>query len=149
MNSVLPIVLISKEAHEYSKHYSTSYMNTNQHHYATDFMPFENGIILSIKGALDASSSLMAINLMESMVLAGVGKLIIDCSQLTYVSSAGIGAILSVYHLSLEKHTVLTLSGLQPQVKSMFEALGIDNLLRITATREEAMLPAAVASRLA
>ncbi|RDV16819.1 anti-sigma factor antagonist [Pontibacter diazotrophicus] len=124
-------------------------MNNSKHHFTTDFMPVENGIILSIKGELDASSSLMAINIMESMVLSGAGNLILDCSQLSYISSAGIGVILSVYHLSLEKHTLLTLFGLQPQVKELFEALGIDNLLRITLTKEAAMLPSAVASRLA
>ncbi|WP_162053166.1 STAS domain-containing protein [Pontibacter pamirensis] len=124
-------------------------MNNTKHRFISDFTPVENGIILSIKGELDASSSLMAINIMESMVLSGAGNLILDCSQLSYISSAGIGVILSVYHLSLEKHTILTLFGLQPQIKELFEALGIDNLLRITSTKEEAMIPTAVASRLA
>ncbi|GAB3527883.1 hypothetical protein GCM10027443_04870 [Pontibacter brevis] len=124
-------------------------MNNSLHHFTTDFMPVENGIILSMTGELDASSSLMAINILENMVASGVGHLILDCSQLSSISSAGIGVILSVYHLSLEKHTRLTLYGLQPQIKSMFDALGIDKIMHITLTREEAMAPTAIASRLA
>lgn len=123
-------------------------MNNHSHHFTTEFMPIENGIILSMKGELDASSSLMAINILESMVESGVRRLIIDGSQLTSISSAGIGVILSVYHLTLEKHTILTLFGLQPHIISMFEALGVDNILHLTHTREEAMVPM-VASRMA
>lgn len=110
-------------------------------------MPFENGIILSIKGELDASSALMATNILENIVASGVGHLILDCKQLKGISSAGIGVILSVYYLSINKHTRLTLSGLQPQIIGLFEALGIDKILQITQTREEAMAPAAIAAR--
>lgn len=119
------------------------------HHFDTFFFPVENGIILSLKGELDASSSLMAINILENIVAAGVAHLVLDCTQLTNISSAGIGVILSVYHLSLEKHTRISLFGLQPQIESLFEALGIDKILHITETREEAMAPAAIAARLA
>lgn len=122
-------------------------MDNSLHHFNTEFLPVDNGIILNMKGKLDASSSLMTINMLENIVAAGVGHLIIDCTQLTDISSAGIGVILSVYHLSLEKHTRLTLFGLQPQIKSLFEALGIDKILHITQTREEAMAPAAIAAR--
>lgn len=123
-------------------------MNHTPHHFTTEFMPIENGIILSMKGELDASSSLMAINILENMVDSGVGCLIIDCSQLTYISSAGIGVILSVHHLSMSNHTMLTLFGLQPAIKGVFEALGVDNILRITHTKEEALIPF-VSSRMA
>ena len=119
-------------------------MSNAKHHFTTEFMPFENGIILSMKGELDASSSLVAINILENMVESGVNHLILNCSQLTYISSAGIGAILSIYHLALVKNTLLTLLGLQPPVRSMLDALGADNLLRITYSMEEAMAPAEV-----
>lgn len=117
------------------------------HHFNTSFFPVANGIVLSFKGELDASSSLIAINILENIVAADVGQLVIDCTQLTNISSAGIGVILSAYHLSLEKHTRLSLFGLQPQIKSYFEALGIDKILHITETREEAMAPAAIVAR--
>ena len=124
-------------------------MDNSLHHFATDFLPVENGIIFTMKGELDASSSLMAINILENLVASGVGHLILNCSQLTNISAAGIGVLLSIYHLSLEKHSRLTLYGLQPQIKDMFEALGFDKIMHITHTKEEAMAPVAVAARLA
>ncbi|MFD2999396.1 STAS domain-containing protein [Pontibacter toksunensis] len=124
-------------------------MDSSLHHFNTSFLPVENGIILSMKGELDASSSLMTINILENIVASGVGHLILDCTEMKNISSAGIGVILSVYHLSLEKHTRLTLFGLQPQIQSLFEALGINRLMHITHTREEALTPAAVVAKLA
>ncbi|WP_237586984.1 STAS domain-containing protein [Pontibacter russatus] len=122
-------------------------MNTSLRHFATDIMPVDGGIIVSLKGELDAHSSVVASNVLEGAAVSGMACLLIDCSQLSYISSAGIGVILSVYHLCLLKQTNLTLFGMQPKIRNVFEVLGMDKVLNVAASKEEAMALAATSRR--
>lgn len=122
-------------------------MNSPLRHFTTDVMPIDGGVVVSLKGELDAHSAVMASNLLESTVESGVDYLLVDCSQLTYISSAGIGVILSLYHLCLLSQTCLTLCSMQPKIKNVFEVLGMDRILNVAVTQEEAMAVAAAARR--
>lgn len=122
-------------------------MSSTLRHFTTDVLPIDSGIIVSLKGELDAHSAVMASNVLESSVESGVDYLLIDCSQLSYISSAGIGVILSVYHLCLLNQTCLTLFSMPPKIKNVFEVLGMDRILNVTVTKEEAMAFAAASRR--
>ena len=122
-------------------------MNSSLRHFTTDVMPIDGGVVVSLKGELDAHSAVMASNLLESTVESGVDYLLVDCGQLTYISSAGIGVILSLYHLCLVNQTCLTLFSMQPKIKNVFEVLGMDRILNVAVTQDEAMAVAAAARR--
>ena len=122
-------------------------MNTSLRHFATDIIPVDGGMVVSLQGELDAYSAVVASNVLESAAESGMACLLIDCSQLSYISSAGIGVILSVYHLCLLKQTSLTLFGMQPKIKNVFEVLGMDKVLHVAVTKEEAMALAAAGRR--
>lgn len=122
-------------------------MNTSLRHFATDIMPLDDGILVSLKGELDAHSAVIASNVLEGAAESGTASLLLDCSQLSYISSAGIGVILSVYHLCLLKQTSLTLFGMQPKIRNVFEVLGMDKILNMAVTKEEAMAFAATSRR--
>jgi anti-anti-sigma factor len=108
-------------------------------HFTTDVMPIERGVIVSLQGELDANSSVMASTVLENLVESGVDYLLLDCNKLTYISSAGIGVILSLYHLCLLRHTYLMLYGMQPKIMNVLEVLGADKILHIANCREDAM----------
>ncbi|WP_345156643.1 STAS domain-containing protein [Pontibacter saemangeumensis] len=116
-------------------------------HFSTDILPIEGGTIVSLKGELDAHSAVMASTVLESTVESGAENLLIDCSQLSYISSAGIGVLLSVYHLSMLNQTCLTLFSMPPKIKNVFEVLGMDKVLNVTVTKEEAMAFATASRR--
>lgn len=122
-------------------------MNSSLRHFTTDVTPIDGGVVVSLKGELDAHSAVIASNLLERTVESGVDYLLVDCSQLTYISSAGIGVILSLYHLCLLNQTCLTLFSMQPKIKNVFEVLGMDKILNVAVTQQEAMVVAAAARR--
>ena len=94
-------------------------------------------IIVEVHGEVDASSSLQ---LDEAIVKATEHgeRVIIDCTNLKYISSAGLGVFMS-YIQDIELGKVkLALFGLTESVKNVFEILGLDQLLAVRESEEEA-----------
>ena len=59
------------------------------------------------------------------------GALTLDCSELDYISSAGLGVLIEAHkRLAAAGHT-LTLSNLVPRVRNIFAYAGLDRLLKI------------------
>ncbi len=83
--------------------------------------------VVRLKGRLDASQSDQA-----QRVLRTVDRpLSLDCSELDYISSAGIGVIIETYRrLHAAGHT-LKLVHLLPRVRNIFTYAGLDRLLTI------------------
>ncbi len=55
----------------------------------------------------------------------------LDCSELDYISSAGIGVLIELYkRLQTSGHTV-TLVNVLPRVRNIFRYAGLDRLLNI------------------
>ena len=67
-----------------------------------------------------------------------VKKILFDCTQLNYISSAGLGVFMSYIRDFENKKIKHVIFGLSDKVKSVFEILGLDKLLHIVKTKEEA-----------
>jgi anti-sigma B factor antagonist len=94
-------------------------------------------LVLEINGEIDASSSIHLDNELGQAVQAEK-KILIDCRQLEYISSAGLGVFMSYIHDMEEKHIKMVLFGMSTKVQNVFQILGLDQLLKIVETREEA-----------
>lgn len=91
-----------------------------------------------IAGEVDASSSITLDNAISEALASGQTKLLIDCESLDYISSAGLGVFMS-YIETLKKNQVnMIIYGLKEKVANVFEILGLDQLLQIKKTKEEA-----------
>ena len=88
-------------------------------------------------GEVDASSS---IHLDESIseATSKYKKILVNCEQLEYISSAGLGVFMSYINDLEEKGIKLVIYGLSDKVKHVFQILGLDQLLKITKSEEEA-----------
>lgn len=94
--------------------------------------------IIGIDGDLDASSCIVLDKSISEAVSQGERKIIIDCSRLNYISSAGLGVFMS-YLQDFENNKIsLVLFGLNEKVKNVFQILGLDQLIKIVTTKEEA-----------
>ena len=94
--------------------------------------------ILGIDGDLDASSCIILDNAISEAVSKGEKKIIIDCSRLNYISSAGLGVFMS-YLQDFENNRIsMALFNLSEKVKNVFQILGLDQLIKIVDTKEEA-----------
>lgn len=96
--------------------------------------------VIGIEGDLDASSCIILDKSISEAVSKGEKKIIIDCDRLNYISSAGLGVFMS-YLQDFENNKIsLVLFGLSEKVKNVFQILGLDQLIKIVNTKEEAKL---------
>jgi anti-sigma B factor antagonist len=74
-----------------------------------------------LRGRLDASEAEKAIE-----VLRGIpGPITADCSELEYISSAGIGVLVETHKRLLDTGQALTLKNLTPRVRNVFTYAGL------------------------
>jgi anti-sigma B factor antagonist len=100
----------------------------------------DNGIlIIRIDGEIDASSSIHLDNELGLAINANK-KILIDCRKLDYISSAGLGVFMSYIHEMEEQKIKMILFGMSTKVKNVFQILGLDQLLKIVESMEDAKL---------
>ena len=58
--------------------------------------------------------------------------MIVDCSQLSYIASAGLGVFMSYIEEIREQSGDLKICGLAPKVRHTFEILGFPDLFEMT-----------------
>jgi anti-anti-sigma factor len=80
-----------------------------------------------LSGRLDAAEA----ERVGDELLAIQGSVRLDCSELDYISSAGIGVLIELFkRLQASGHT-MTLVNLLPRVRNIFRYAGLDRLLTI------------------
>ena len=94
--------------------------------------------ILAIVGEIDASSSIELDLAIAKSVGEGFTKILVDCSALEYISSAGLGVFMSYIEEFKDKNLKMVLFGMSEKVANTFEILGLYDLLSITKDKVEA-----------
>lgn len=89
-------------------------------------------------GEIDASSSIELDLTIAKSVGEGFTKILVDCSALEYISSAGLGVFMSYIEEFNDKNIKMALFGMNDKVINTFEILGLSELLTIVSTKEEA-----------
>lgn len=70
---------------------------------------------------------------------AGSNNVIIDLKEVRFIDSSGLGVLVSGYKNASTLHGSIKLSGLQSQVKSMFELTRLHRVFDIFATVDDAL----------
>jgi anti-sigma B factor antagonist len=94
--------------------------------------------IIAIKGDVDASSSIILDNALEKAIHEKYPMILIDCSELSYISSPGIGVFTSRLDDCENVNIRLVLFAMRDKVQNVFRILGLDQLIQIVETKEEA-----------
>lgn len=76
---------------------------------------------------------------LEDLVQAGRVTILLDCTHLNYISSAGLGAIMGLIEPIRDQKGDILLCSLQRNVRSIFDTLGFTQLYRVFNSREEAL----------
>jgi len=76
---------------------------------------------------------------LESQVQQGRYKLLLNCKDLSYISSAGLGAIMGLIETVRENDGDILLSNLQENVFAIFDTLGFTQLYRVFAEEDQAL----------
>lgn len=94
--------------------------------------------IIAIIGEIDASSSIELDLTIAKSVGDGFTKILVDCSALEYISSAGLGVFMSYIEEFQDKNVKMVLFGMKEKVANTFTILGLADLLHIRMSKDEA-----------
>ncbi|MFH1577912.1 MAG: STAS domain-containing protein [Candidatus Omnitrophota bacterium] len=91
------------------------------------------------KGSIDTYTLPIFQNAIEGLIKEECQKLIVDFGSADFISSAGMGFLITTLG-ELQSHGGdIKLSGMSSDVYEMFELLGLDNVFRILTNQQEAV----------
>jgi anti-sigma B factor antagonist len=95
--------------------------------------------VLALKGRLDVLTSKNLKDAVITEIDAGAAHLVLDFSNLEYVSSAGLRVLLEARKILKPKDGTVTLSGVQSFIMTILNSTGFDTLFAIHADVESAI----------
>ncbi|WP_266204069.1 STAS domain-containing protein [Pontibacter kalidii] len=98
----------------------------------------ENTVIMTLDGELDASSSVILDEELSDPEIMKYAKVLVNCQDLNYISSAGLGVFISHLQRFEDAQIKLIFYNMQDKVRNVFEILGLDLLMTIVSDYEEA-----------
>jgi len=87
--------------------------------------------VIVLIGEIDASSSIELDLAIAKSVGEGYTKILVDCSSLEYISSAGLGVFMSYIEEFKDRKITMVLYGMNEKVANTFDILGLNELLKI------------------
>lgn len=87
--------------------------------------------IIAISGRLDTNTSPELEKALEPVLFGDISHIIVDCNDLSYVSSSGLRLFLILQKNISAKKGSLSLRGLNPAIKEVFNITGFAAIFRI------------------
>lgn len=82
-----------------------------------------NVVVLKLSGKLDAQSAPTANEQLRGQIGTGHSKIVLDLTELTYISSAGLGILNANQADAKKAGGGIRLAGVKPQVKDVFDLM--------------------------
>jgi anti-sigma B factor antagonist len=95
--------------------------------------------VLELDGFLDAHTAPQFESAIQEEAEAGNRQIAVDCTKLTYISSAGLGVFMSFIEELREEGGDIKLAAIAPKVYQVFEVLGFPALFDIVDTVDAAV----------
>lgn len=99
----------------------------------------ENGHVVTIEGEIDSSSASQVTETITPLATEK-SKIILDMTQVSYMSSAGLRTLLSIHRQSIAKEAKLTLVGLSEDIKDTMSVTGFLNFFTVSDSLEKAIV---------
>ena len=95
--------------------------------------------VLQVEGQLIVGNRQELKDLVQAALDRGERRLLIDFSRTGYIDSSGLGALVSISKRIREAGGELRLSGLNEDLRTLFELTKLDTLFNIADSRDEAL----------
>jgi len=95
--------------------------------------------VIKVSGNLDGHRSDELMNAVEKQIGPGNVDILVDFEKVDYISSMGIGTLISLYRDIREKNGQFILYGIRDSVKEIFDRTHLNKRLIICNTQDEAM----------
>jgi anti-sigma B factor antagonist len=96
-------------------------------------------VAVVLSGRLDESNCNYLLDCVEEEILEGRKKLILDCGQLTYISSMGLGKLVQVNARMKKRGGDVKLAAVQSVVAQVLSVVGFNRIFQIYATVDDAI----------
>jgi len=98
-----------------------------------------NVVLVEVKGRLDTSTSKTLEEALFASIDEGEKQLVLGCSQLDYLSSAGLRVLLLAAKRLRNINGKIVLYALQAQIKEVFDIAGFSSIFPLFNVQEEAL----------
>jgi len=84
--------------------------------------------VISISGRLDTINASDFEKAIATVIASDMKDVVIDCTQLDYISSSGLRLFLTMQKAANVKEGQLTLKGIKPEIKEIFDITGFTSI---------------------
>lgn len=91
----------------------------------------DNVSVIELKGYLDAHTAPKLEETFQELLSANRTKIVVNCKDLSYISSAGLGVFMAFIEDVRSKAGDIKLSNMSPKVYNVFDLLGFPHLYEI------------------
>lgn len=95
--------------------------------------------IVALAGNVDSKTSPQAQDALDSVLASGVKRIVLDCTALDYISSAGLRVLLGAAKRLSGAGSALRLFGLNESVREVFQISGFTTIFAVFATEADAL----------
>jgi anti-anti-sigma factor len=95
-------------------------------------------VFVEITGEVDAHTARELERTLNDLLAQGHSRLVLDASQMGFISSAGLRAIMFAHREVCQRGGQVRICGLSAQTRRIFEMAALDECLEIYDTRQEA-----------
>ena len=95
--------------------------------------------LIKVKGFLDAHTFEQLEDAINKLFYEGIYRIVIDLEDLRYISSAGAGVFIGTVGRAQDNKGNIVLLNPSPNVKEVFDLLGLTQLFSVVPTREAAV----------
>ena len=100
---------------------------------------FDDGFaVIRLDGAVDAHTAPQFEEAVQKVIDDGQNNIVVDCTKLTYISSAGLGVFMGFVEEVRDAGGDIKICGLSEKVKQPFEILGFETLFHFCPDVESA-----------
>lgn len=93
--------------------------------------------VLLLKGSIDISNSDALRQQAVDLINGGATNLLIDCSEVTFMDSSGLGALVMALKTMREAKGKLAICSIPDQIKMLFRLTGMDKVFTIYPSRAD------------
>lgn len=91
----------------------------------------EQRVVLKLEGTLDTPTGQKLIAQVEGMKCFEEKNIVVDCTNLTYISSSGLRLLLMLRKISWANHHNMSVIGVCPSVSTVLKLAGMQNLFTL------------------
>ena len=101
--------------------------------------PTDKAHIIALQGQVNSSNAATVETEVLSVVSQGAKNVLLNMTELSYISSAGLRVVLVLAKRLKQAGGKLVIYGMQPHVREVFDISGFLAILNVSATRTEAL----------